>query len=210
MAWNGGGSGLKLGSADLLKFGAEEGAAALRSSSAPMTLMCPFNVVGSADIGSEFGAEEGAAAPRSTSSAPLTLKCPFKVIGSRADIALKPDSPVRQKSSQVKSSRHLHRLPSSTAGFRSTFDRLPYGCLLFMYRLDLTSSKTQKAHRPAPLPSVNTSTEDSLARARSISLVHYETPHVNSIHSIVITLIHSRSEMRLHSELDWAVHSKLN
>jgi hypothetical protein len=34
--------------------------------------------------------------------------------------------------------RHLHRLPSSTAGFRSTFDRLPYGCLLFTYRLDLT------------------------------------------------------------------------
>ena len=37
--------------------------------------------------------------------------------------------------------RHLHRLPSSTAGFRSTFDtvcRLPYGCLLFLYRLDLT------------------------------------------------------------------------
>ena len=29
--------------------------------------------------------------------------------------------------------------PSTTAGFRSTFDRLPYGCLLFMlYRLDLT------------------------------------------------------------------------
>jgi hypothetical protein len=25
-----------------------------------------------------------------------------------------------------------------SAGFRSTFDRLPYGCLLFMYRLDLT------------------------------------------------------------------------
>ena len=37
--------------------------------------------------------------------------------------------------------RHLHRLPSSTAGFRSTFDRLPYGCLLFMYRLDLTVGK---------------------------------------------------------------------
>ena len=34
--------------------------------------------------------------------------------------------------------RHLHRLPSSTAGFRSTFDRLPYGCLLFLFRLDLT------------------------------------------------------------------------
>jgi len=29
---------------------------------------------------------------------------------------------------------------SSTAGFRSTFDRLPYGCLLFMFRLDLTSN----------------------------------------------------------------------
>ena len=29
-------------------------------------------------------------------------------------------------------------LPSTTAGRRSTFDRLPYGCLLFMYRLDLT------------------------------------------------------------------------
>ena len=43
------------------------------------------------------------------------------------------------KSSQVKKSlRHLHRLPSSPAGFRSTFDRLPYGCLLFLYRLDLT------------------------------------------------------------------------
>ena len=27
---------------------------------------------------------------------------------------------------------------TSPAGFRSTFDRLPYGCLLFMYRLDLT------------------------------------------------------------------------
>ncbi len=46
--------------------------------------------------------------------------------------------------------RHLHRLPSSPAGFRSTFDRLPFGCLLFMsiyvqlYRLDLTS--TQRAH----------------------------------------------------------------
>ena len=34
--------------------------------------------------------------------------------------------------------RHLRPLPSSPAGFRSTFDRLPYGCLLFMYRLDLT------------------------------------------------------------------------
>jgi hypothetical protein len=34
--------------------------------------------------------------------------------------------------------RHLRLLPSSPAGFRSTFDRLPYGCLLFMYRLDLT------------------------------------------------------------------------
>ena len=42
--------------------------------------------------------------------------------------------------SQVKSSqlRHLRPLPSTTAGLRSTFDRLPYGCLLFMYRLDLT------------------------------------------------------------------------
>ena len=28
-------------------------------------------------------------------------------------------------------------LPCSAAGFRSTFDRLPYGCLLFLYRLDL-------------------------------------------------------------------------
>ena len=36
--------------------------------------------------------------------------------------------------------RHLRPLPSTTAGLllRSTFDRLPYGCLLFMYRLDLT------------------------------------------------------------------------
>ena len=34
--------------------------------------------------------------------------------------------------------RHLRPLPSSPAGYRSTFDRLPYGCLLFMYRLDLT------------------------------------------------------------------------
>ena len=34
--------------------------------------------------------------------------------------------------------RHLRLLPSSPAGYRSTFDRLPYGCLLFMYRLDLT------------------------------------------------------------------------
>ena len=25
----------------------------------------------------------------------------------------------------------------STTGLRGTFDRLPYGCLLFMYRLDL-------------------------------------------------------------------------
>ena len=50
------------------------------------------------------------------------------------------------KSSQVKSShlrpcRHLRPLPSTTAGLRSTFDRLPYGCLLFMYRLDLTFEK---------------------------------------------------------------------
>jgi hypothetical protein len=35
----------------------------------------------------------------------------------------------------------LRPLPSSPAGFRSTFDRLPYGCLLFMYRLDLTVGK---------------------------------------------------------------------
>ena len=35
------------------------------------------------------------------------------------------------EASQVKS------YPSTTAGLRSTFDRLPYGCLLFMYRLDL-------------------------------------------------------------------------
>ena len=34
--------------------------------------------------------------------------------------------------------RHLRPLPSTTAGLRSTFDRLPYGCLLFMHRLDLT------------------------------------------------------------------------
>ena len=34
--------------------------------------------------------------------------------------------------------RHLRPLPSSPAGFRSTFDTLTYGCLLFMYRLDLT------------------------------------------------------------------------
>ena len=34
--------------------------------------------------------------------------------------------------------RHLRPLPSTTAGLRSTFDRLPFGCLLFMYRLDLT------------------------------------------------------------------------
>ena len=42
------------------------------------------------------------------------------------------------KSSQVKS-RHLRLRPhpSTTAGLRSTFNRLPYGCLLFMYRLDL-------------------------------------------------------------------------
>jgi hypothetical protein len=51
--------------------------------------------------------------------------------------------PTQVKSSQVKSSqvkmdplRHLRPLPSSPAGFWSTFDRLPYGCLLFMYRLD--------------------------------------------------------------------------
>ena len=37
--------------------------------------------------------------------------------------------------------RHLRPLPSTTAGLRSTFDRLPYGCLLFMYRcIDLTST----------------------------------------------------------------------
>ena len=30
------------------------------------------------------------------------------------------------------------RPPLLRAGFRSTFDRLPYGCLLFLYRLDLT------------------------------------------------------------------------
>ena len=29
--------------------------------------------------------------------------------------------------------RHLRPLPSTTAGLRSTFDRLPYGCLLFLY-----------------------------------------------------------------------------
>ena len=38
------------------------------------------------------------------------------------------------KSSQVKS---IPRLPSTTAGFRSTFDSLPFDCLLFMFRLDL-------------------------------------------------------------------------
>ena len=41
------------------------------------------------------------------------------------------------KSSQVKSSQ-------VTAGLRSTFDRLPYGCLLFMYRLDLTTHQHAK------------------------------------------------------------------
>ena len=46
------------------------------------------------------------------------------------------------KSSQVKEPiRHLRPLPSTTAGLRSTFDRLPYGCLLFMYRLDLRLGK---------------------------------------------------------------------
>ena len=39
---------------------------------------------------------------------------------------------VKRKSSQVKSSQ-----VKSTAGFQSTFDRLPYGFLLFMNRLDL-------------------------------------------------------------------------
>ena len=29
---------------------------------------------------------------------------------------------------------HLRPLPSTTAGLRSTCNRLPYGCLLFMYR----------------------------------------------------------------------------
>jgi len=43
--------------------------------------------------------------------------------------------------------RHLRPLPSSTAGFRSTFDRLPYGCLLFMYRLDLTWRRRQSKDR---------------------------------------------------------------
>ena len=46
------------------------------------------------------------------------------------------------KSSQVK----LRPLPSTTAGLRSTFDRLPYGCLLFMFRLDLTSHYTVAVH----------------------------------------------------------------
>ena len=42
--------------------------------------------------------------------------------------------------------RHLRPLPSTTAGLRSTcFDRLPYGCLLFMYRLDLTSGTSNFA-----------------------------------------------------------------
>ena len=39
--------------------------------------------------------------------------------------------------------RHLRPLPSTTAGLRSTFDRLPYGCLLFMYRLPTTSLRNQ-------------------------------------------------------------------
>ena len=41
--------------------------------------------------------------------------------------------------------RHLRLLPSSPAGFRSTFDRLPYGCLLFMYRLDYTTERHNEA-----------------------------------------------------------------
>ena len=55
--------------------------------------------------------------------------------------------------------RHLRPLPSSPAGFRSTFDRqvdrLPYGCLLFMYRLDLTWR--QKGRPPRPRVSLRVS-----------------------------------------------------
>ena len=49
------------------------------------------------------------------------------------------DETCRRKSSPS----YLRPLPSTTAGFRSTFDRLPYrvSCLLFMYRLDLTAAE---------------------------------------------------------------------
>ena len=40
----------------------------------------------------------------------------------------------------------------STAGLRSTFDRLPYGCLLFMYRLDLTTQSARGARARALTP----------------------------------------------------------
>ena len=41
---------------------------------------------------------------------------------------------------QVKSKSSQSQI---TAGLRSTFDRLPYGCLLFMYRRDLTDTQTR-------------------------------------------------------------------
>ena len=65
------------------------------------------------------------------------------------------------EASQVKS------FPTITAGLRSTFDRLPYGCLLFMYRLDLKFEKgsvesTHKfAERPPRPP--HTTTQDAHA-----------------------------------------------
>ena len=56
--------------------------------------------------------------------------------------------------------RHLRPLPSTTAGLRSTFDRLPYGCLLFMYRLDLTEPRPSSK-------SVWTQTKGALLRAHT-------------------------------------------
>ena len=39
---------------------------------------------------------------------------------------------------------------SSQAQVRSTFDRLPYGCLLFLYRLDLTKENGAAAYLSMP------------------------------------------------------------
>ena len=51
------------------------------------------------------------------------------------------------------SSSGLRPLPSTTAGLRSTFDRLPFGCLLlnvYVYRLDLTSKTREETMRHCP------------------------------------------------------------
>ena len=69
-------------------------------------------------------------------SAGRSLSCIRAREGKRRELCLFCRAGVLIKSKiKTRPLRRIHRLPSTTAGFWSTFDRLPYGCLLFMFRV---------------------------------------------------------------------------